>query len=75
MTLRSARQARTLLRMADPIYEDDSDQAAAKASVAKSSKKGGVSDSMRAKWLKENQALGGDPDAPAINFGNLLLTC
>jgi len=27
-------------------------------------KRGGISDSMRAKLLKENQALGGDPDVP-----------
>jgi hypothetical protein len=47
----------------------DADAAAAAASKAKSSKQGGVSDAMRAKLLKENQALGGDPDAPAINFG------
>lgn len=51
------------------LVADDADAAAAAASKAKSSKSGGVSDSMRAKLLKENQALGGDPDAPAVNFG------
>merc|ERR1711990_307095 len=50
------------------LVADDADAAAAAASKAKSSKSGGVSDSMRAKLLKENQALGGDPDAPAVNF-------
>jgi len=45
-----------------PIYEDDVDAGAQQKSV----KKGGISDSMRAKLLKENQALGGDPDAPCV---------
>lgn len=48
------------LRMADePLYEDDIDAPVTKPGV----KQGGISDSMRAKLLKENQALGGDPDA------------
>lgn len=54
--------------MADPIYEDDSDSKVAEKAASSSSRKGGVSDAMRAKLLKENQALGGDPDAPSINF-------
>lgn len=56
--------------MADPLYEDDSDAEVAAKAAQTSSRKGGVSDSMRAKLLKENQALGGDPEAPSINFGN-----
>ena len=69
MALRSSRQPRvTSLRMADPLYEDDSDGEVAKKAASNASRKGGVSDSMRAKLLKENQALGGDPDAPSINF-------
>ncbi len=58
--------------MADPLYEDDSDAEVAAKAAQTSSRKGGVSDSMRAKLLKENQALGGDPDAPSINFGDVL---
>jgi hypothetical protein len=59
----------TALRMADPLYEDDSDGEVAKKAATPSSRQGGVSDAMRAKLLKENSALGGDPDAPSINFG------
>ena len=55
--------------MADPLYEDDSDGEVAKKAATPSSRQGGVSDAMRAKLLKENSALGGDPDAPSINFG------
>eukprot|EP00286_Rhodomonas_abbreviata_P012747 CAMPEP_0181326004 /NCGR_PEP_ID=MMETSP1101-20121128/21247_1 /TAXON_ID=46948 /ORGANISM="Rhodomonas abbreviata, Strain Caron Lab Isolate" /LENGTH=126 /DNA_ID=CAMNT_0023434389 /DNA_START=14 /DNA_END=394 /DNA_ORIENTATION=- len=47
-----------------PIYEDDLDAGA----PAKQPKRGGISDSMRAKLMKESQAMGGDPDAPSINF-------
>ncbi len=43
-----------------PIFEDDVD---AGAPVRKQSK-GGISDSMRARLMKESQAMGGDPDAP-----------
>ncbi|EKX45535.1 hypothetical protein GUITHDRAFT_152624 [Guillardia theta CCMP2712] len=53
------------LRMADePLYEDDIDAPPTKPGV----KQGGISDSMRAKLLKENQALGGDPDAASVNW-------
>jgi hypothetical protein len=46
----------------EPIYEDDSDKKVAASSSPK--KAGGISPEMRARLLKENQALGGDPDAP-----------
>jgi hypothetical protein len=75
MALRTAQQPRVLtsLRMAgEPIYEDDSDAAVAKKAATKTSKSGGVSDSMRAKLLKENQALGGDPDVPSPNFALII---
>ncbi|KAJ1477443.1 hypothetical protein T484DRAFT_1963320 [Baffinella frigidus] len=52
----------------EPLYEDDSDAMVAQKMAQKSSKQGGISDGMRAKLLKENQVLGGDPDAPSINF-------
>jgi len=74
MALRStsiSRPARvTSLRMADPLYEDNSDEEVAAKVKTASSKSGGVSDGMRAKLLRESQAMGGDPDAPSINFGN-----
>jgi hypothetical protein len=75
MALRSSQQPRVLtsLRMADePLYEDDSDGAVAKKAASKASKQGGVSDAMRAKLLRENQALGGDPDVPAPNFALII---
>eukprot|EP00277_Geminigera_cryophila_P043708 CAMPEP_0173082820 /NCGR_PEP_ID=MMETSP1102-20130122/18792_1 /TAXON_ID=49646 /ORGANISM="Geminigera sp., Strain Caron Lab Isolate" /LENGTH=121 /DNA_ID=CAMNT_0013959057 /DNA_START=64 /DNA_END=429 /DNA_ORIENTATION=- len=72
MALRStsiSRPARvTSLRMADPLYEDNSDEEVAAKVKTASSKSGGVSDGMRAKLLRESQAMGGDPDAPSINF-------
>jgi len=74
MALRSISISRpagvTSLRMADPLYEDNSDKEVAAKVKTASSKSGGVSDGMRAKLLRESQAMGGDPDAPSINFGN-----
>mmetsp|Transcript_22814 Transcript_22814/g.46661 ORF Transcript_22814/g.46661 Transcript_22814/m.46661 type:complete len:129 (-) Transcript_22814:113-499(-) len=48
----------------EPIFEDDVDAGA----PAKQQRQGGISDSMKARLLKESQAMGGDPDAPSINF-------
>mmetsp|Transcript_24461 Transcript_24461/g.47570 ORF Transcript_24461/g.47570 Transcript_24461/m.47570 type:complete len:130 (+) Transcript_24461:74-463(+) len=65
---RPVQRAGLALRMGEgDLYEDDSDKGLS-APKRVAGKQGGISDSMRAKLLKENQVLGGDPDAPSINF-------
>uniref|UniRef100_A0A6U2BRF5 Uncharacterized protein n=1 Tax=Hemiselmis andersenii TaxID=464988 RepID=A0A6U2BRF5_HEMAN len=65
---RPSHRAGLALRMGEgDLYDDDSDSSYATPKRV-AGKQGGISDSMRAKLLKENQALGGDPDAPAVNW-------
>eukprot|EP00281_Chroomonas_sp_CCMP1168_P030751 CAMPEP_0206248008 /NCGR_PEP_ID=MMETSP0047_2-20121206/20125_1 /ASSEMBLY_ACC=CAM_ASM_000192 /TAXON_ID=195065 /ORGANISM="Chroomonas mesostigmatica_cf, Strain CCMP1168" /LENGTH=123 /DNA_ID=CAMNT_0053673593 /DNA_START=29 /DNA_END=400 /DNA_ORIENTATION=- len=68
-TARPLRRQGLALRMAD-LYEDDKDPESAPKRVQ--GKRGGISDNMRAKLLKENQALGGDPDVASVNWALII---
>eukprot|EP00293_Proteomonas_sulcata_P007283 CAMPEP_0184306222 /NCGR_PEP_ID=MMETSP1049-20130417/15279_1 /TAXON_ID=77928 /ORGANISM="Proteomonas sulcata, Strain CCMP704" /LENGTH=139 /DNA_ID=CAMNT_0026618439 /DNA_START=157 /DNA_END=576 /DNA_ORIENTATION=+ len=55
-----------------PIYEDDIDAGVMKSKTKTNS--GGVSDSMKARLLKESQALGGDPNVTPVNWAVVIAT-
>mmetsp|Transcript_40432 Transcript_40432/g.101144 ORF Transcript_40432/g.101144 Transcript_40432/m.101144 type:complete len:122 (-) Transcript_40432:121-486(-) len=67
-TSKPSHRAGLALRMGGDLYEEDSDSNMGTAPKRVAGKQGGISDSMRAKLLRENQALGGDPDAPSVNW-------